>query len=130
MNHAAAKPQVLVVDDDFEMTNVLKELLSDHDFEVETAFDGVQALSKIKAKTYDAIICDYQMPRMNGQVLYETLLQSHPAAAARFIFVTANRSVPEVSRFLKLMRLPSLDKPFRSAEVVHLVQRVLQTTTN
>ncbi len=130
MSHSEQKPQLLVVDDDFDMTNTLKELLHDCDYEVDIAYDGLQALAKIKAKAYDAILCDYQMPRMNGQVLFETLLQSHPAAAARFIFVTANGSQPEVARFLKLMRLPYLDKPFRSAEVVHLVERVLQTTRN
>jgi CheY-like chemotaxis protein len=124
------KPQLLVVDDDFAMTNVLKELLSDCDFEVDVAYDGLQALSKIKAKTYDAIICDYQMPRMNGQVLFETLQRTHPGIASRFIFVTANARVPEVTQFLNMMRLPHLDKPFRSAEVVHLVEKVLQASKN
>src|SRR5262245_48193550 len=100
MNQSDSRPAVLVVDDDYSMTNTLKELLADSNYEVDVAFDGVQALTKIRAKSYDAILCDYQMPRMNGQVLYETLAQSHPELVSRFVFITAIFAVPEVRDFL------------------------------
>ena len=130
MEHTFQRPRLLVVDDDFDMTNTLKELLSDYDYDVDVACDGVQALGKIRSQSYNAILCDYQMPRMNGQALYETLQQSHPEAVSRFIFVTANARVPEVLKFFRSVKVPFLEKPFRSAEVVHLVQKVLQTSTN
>jgi len=130
MNDTEPKARLLVVDDDFDMTNTLKELLHDYDYEVDVAFDGVQALGKIKAKPYDAILCDYQMPRMNGQVLFETLVQSHPQAAERFIFITANARTPEVAQFFRIARVPVIEKPFRSAEVLHMVEKLLQSSTN
>jgi|ERR1051325_225256 CheY-like chemotaxis protein len=130
MNRVGTKPQVLVVDDDCDVTSTLKELLHDCDYEVDVAFDGVQALGKIKAKSYQAILCDYQMPRMNGQALFETLLHSHPELTTRFIFVTGNARIPEVHQFLIAARVPFLEKPFRSAEVLHLVEKLLQTVSN
>lgn len=130
MNRSSSKPQLLVVDDDYDMTNVLKELLADCDYEVDVAFDGVQALGKIKTKSYDAILCDYQMPRMNGQALFETLQQSHPEVTPRFIFITANARVPAVAEFFNSQRVPFIEKPFRSAEVVRQVQRVVEASKN
>ena len=121
---------MLIVDDEYEITNVLKELLQDYNYDVDVAFDGIQALGKIRDKTYDAILCDYLMPRMNGQVLYETLQKSHPEITSRFIFITANARIPEVSRFFDTFRIPHLEKPFRTSDVVHLVERVLQASTN
>lgn len=118
------------MDDEFEITNVLKELLQDCNYDVDVAFDGIQALGKIREKNYDAILCDYLMPRMNGQVLYETLLKSHLEIASRFIFVTVNARIPEVSQFFDTFRIPHLEKPFRTADVIHLVERVLQASTN
>ncbi|MSR64794.1 MAG: response regulator [Verrucomicrobiae bacterium] len=130
MNDSTPKPQLLVVDDDYEITNVLKELLVDFHYEVDVAYDGLQALGKIKAKTYDAILCDYMMPVMNGQVLYETLQQSHPEVTSRFIFITGNARTPEVASFFHTFRIPYLDKPFRVTEVLQLVDKVLQTSRN
>src|ERR1051325_10842580 len=130
MDRLPHKPQLLVVDDDFDVTNILKELLADSNFDVDVAFDGIQALGKIKAKSYDAVLCDYQMPRMNGQALFETLAQSHPQMTSRFIFITGNAKIPEVNQFLVAARVPFLEKPFRSAQVVHLVEKLLQTSSN
>jgi FixJ family two-component response regulator len=67
---------------------------------------------------------------MNGQVLYETLRESHPELLSRFVFITANFGVPEVRDFLHTVRVPFLEKPFRSAEVVHILERVLQASKN
>lgn len=130
MDRIATKPSVLVVDDEFELANVLRDLLQDYQYQVDVAYDGVQALGKIKQKTYDVILCDYVMPRMNGQLLFHTLLKSHPQFASRFVFITAHARLPEVSSFFSMLQIPHLDKPFRAAEVLRAVERILQTSKN
>lgn len=130
MNRIPPKPQVLLVDDDFDLANLLQTLLLDCDYAVDIAYDGVQALGKIKAKHYDVVLCDYQMPRMNGQVLFETLQQSHPEVTSRFIFVTGNARMPEVAAFFRAVSVPFLEKPFRSAEVLQLVGKIVQASKN
>jgi len=130
MDHSSQKPQLLVVDDDFEITNLLKELLVDCNYDVDVAYDGYQAYGKITEKTYDAILCDYMMPRMNGHALYQTLQRTRPEMTARFIFITANARTPEVVDFFNTFNIPHLDKPFRLSDVTHLVEKIVQAARN
>lgn len=59
--------KVLVCDDDAGLRlSVQAALSASGRFEVDEAFDGVNAVEKIKAKTYNIVLLDVDMPRMNG----------------------------------------------------------------
>ena len=58
--------KVLVVDDSYTMRNMVSITLKDEGFEVESAVDGVDALSKIEEHKFDLVITDINMPNMNG----------------------------------------------------------------
>jgi CheY-like chemotaxis protein len=58
--------RILVVDDDASVRQLVATILADEGFEVEQAVDGVDALAKIAAQAYDAIVSDLQMPRLDG----------------------------------------------------------------
>jgi len=49
---------VLVVDDDQQLASALQWILADENFLVDVAFDGEQAMMKVKAHEYDVVICD------------------------------------------------------------------------
>ncbi|HWQ68167.1 MAG TPA: PAS domain S-box protein [Methanospirillum sp.] len=57
---------ILYVDDEPLLLNVTKEYLESLGFIVDIAASGIQALQKIQDGTFDAIVSDYQMPKMNG----------------------------------------------------------------
>ena len=64
--------RLLVVDDEKEITEMLRERLTKKGFEVVTAFDGAEALEKVKTDDPDVIILDLMMPKLNGfEVLKE-----------------------------------------------------------
>ena len=65
--------QVLVVDDDYEMRDALQEVLVGEGFGVELACDGVEALESLEQHSADALVCDLDMPRMNGLGLVHAL---------------------------------------------------------
>lgn len=54
--------KVLIVDDDELVLKTLEMALKRHDFEVETAKDGKEAISKFEASKYDVVLSDIKMP--------------------------------------------------------------------
>jgi DNA-binding NtrC family response regulator len=60
------KIKVLLVDDEKDFIQTLAERLEVRDFIVETAFDGFQALSKIKEQDFDVVVLDVLMPGKDG----------------------------------------------------------------
>ena len=61
--------QVLLVDDDDSVVEFLKMYISNEGFKVEVAYDGCEALEKIKSKRIDLIILDAMLPRKSGYEL-------------------------------------------------------------
>lgn len=65
--------KILVVDDSEIMRNFLKDSLSDSNYEVDTAEDGLEALDKLKSQKYNILLTDLKMPRMDGISLIQEL---------------------------------------------------------
>lgn len=57
---------VLVVDDSLTVREVERKLLEEAGYKVDIAVDGMDGWNAVRAKNYDLIICDIDMPRMNG----------------------------------------------------------------
>ena len=58
--------KILVVDDERDITSVIKKGLKNNGFEVDSYNDPVLALEKFRADVYDILIIDIKMPKMNG----------------------------------------------------------------
>lgn len=69
------KPHILVVDDDYDMTDLLKIALDRSGYKTTTASDGNQGLAIAEAKSPDLIILDIMMPRRSGFLVLERLRQ-------------------------------------------------------
>lgn len=59
-------PNILIVDDERAIRNVLKDILSNEGYKVEEATDGEDALKKFSSATYDVVLCDIKMPKLDG----------------------------------------------------------------
>jgi len=68
--HSLELKAVLVVDDDRQLASALQWILADENFLVDIAFDGEEAMLKVKAHEYDAVICDLKMPKLRGDEFY------------------------------------------------------------
>src|SRR6267378_2065212 len=80
---------ILVVDDDQQLASALQWILADENFLVDTAFDGEDAMLKVKAHEYDAVICDLKMPKLRGDEFYLKAREIRPSLSDRFIFAEA-----------------------------------------
>src|ERR1700680_1301971 len=103
---------ILVVDDDQQLASALQWILADENFLVDVAFDGEEALLKVKAHEYDAVICDLKMPRLRGDEFYLKARQLQPNLADRFIFITGFATDPKLALFLNKHDVKYLVKPF------------------
>ena len=109
------KLRVLIVDDEEFNRNALGRLLRKK-FDVSLAPDGEKALEMILAGEYDAVLSDFNMPRMDGQALYEALVEQRPEMARRTVFMTGGPSDERGVRFFT--GRPFLVKPIDVADAV------------
>jgi CheY-like chemotaxis protein len=94
----AARPDpVLVVDDSVSVRRVAARQLRSLGFEVDEAFDGVEALRKMRGQSYRMVLTDLEMPQMDGFELLGELRRSG-ALAATPVLVSSTRADPETRR--------------------------------
>jgi DNA-binding response OmpR family regulator len=116
---------LLLVDDDKQLASALQWILADENFLVDVAFDGEEALRKMKVHEYDAVICDLKMPHLQGDQLYLQSREIRPALADRFIFITGYATDPAIRHFLIENEVKFLVKPFPIAGLINCVRELL-----
>src|SRR5689334_17823864 len=110
--HTLQLKAVLVVDDDQELASALQWILADENYLVDLAFDGEEAMLKVKAHEYDAVICDLKMPKLRGDEFYLQTKELRPTLSDRFIFITGFAADAKIALFLNQHDVKYLVKPF------------------
>ena len=123
--HTLELKAILVVDDDQQLASALQWILADENFLVDIAFDGEQALVKVKVHEYDAVICDLKMPKLRGDEFYLKAKEMRPALADRFIFITGFATDPNIALFLNKHGVKYLVKPFPVQGLIRCVKQLL-----
>jgi CheY-like chemotaxis protein len=116
---------VLVVEDEPALALAVSEALTDAGFIVDRAGDGQEALRRVNAASYDLIVCDLKMPKVDGIRFYQTLVATHPDVARRVIFVTGDVAGTEAERFLQESGCRWLAKPFRLGDLLKTAREIL-----
>ena len=116
---------ILVVDDDQQLASALQWILADENFLVDVAFDGEEAMLKVKAHEYDAIICDLKMPRLRGDEFYLQAKAIRPNLADHFIFITGFATDRNIALFLNQFGVKYLVKPFPVQGLINCVKELL-----
>jgi signal transduction histidine kinase len=117
---------VLVVEDEPALAVAVSEALTDAGLVVDRASDGGEALSKVKTKTYDLVVCDLKMPRVGGIEFYRAIAAATPELARRVIFVTGDVAGTDAERFLAESGCRWLAKPFRLGDLLRTARDVLR----
>src|ERR1700719_4508325 len=116
---------VLVVDDDKQLASALQWILADENFFVDIAFDGEEAMLKVKAHEYDAVICDLKMPKLRGDEFYLKAKELRPSLTDRFIFITGFAADPHIALFFNKHDVKYLVKPFSISVLIDCVKQLL-----
>ena len=119
---------ILVIDDEDSFVRALTRLLRRDGYRVDTARNGRRALTQLQARPYDVILCDLQMPDVDGPAFYALLTQQYPALCQRVIFLTGNTRGAASRTFLEQSGRPWLRKPSPIAAIRRAIQDVLQAS--
>jgi DNA-binding NtrC family response regulator len=120
-----SKERVLLVDDEKEFVEALSERMANRGVQVDAASDGLEALNKVKGKSYDAVILDLAMPGMDGIETLRRLLEMNPDL--QIILLTGHASVEKGIEACKLGALDFLEKP---AKLDVLLEKIKEAQTN
>ena len=71
-------PNILIIDDERAIRSVLKDILGNEGFKVDEAADGEEGLKKFTASTYDIVLCDIKMPKLDGLEFLQKATDHNP----------------------------------------------------
>lgn len=120
-NNVAA--QILVVDDERAIHQVLAAKLRKSGYPVEEACGGSEALERLQADDFEVVICDINMPGMNG---VEVMRKAQEMGIdATFLLMTAFASVDTAVEAMKLGAFDYLVKPVNPEELLHQLAQII-----
>lgn len=115
--------KILVVDDEKPISDIVKYNLTKEGFEVETAFDGEEALDKFNSEEYDLVLLDLMLPKIEG---LEVCREIRKTSNVPIIMVTAKDSEIDKVLGLELGADDYVTKPFSNRELIARVKANLR----
>lgn len=118
------KKKILVVDDEQSIRLLLENFLS-QDYEVFCKSDGIEALEWLEGNLPDLIICDIQMPNMDGYECLAKIRQRGYTKHTPIIMLSATSESKERIKCYRLGAQDYLTKPFNPEELEELIKKNL-----
>ncbi len=121
---SSAPAKILVVDDSISIVNSLCKMLELHGFEVDSAYNGSDALRKINRNSYDVVVCDIEMPGISGMNFLERVRKDF----GRDLDVILMTGFLDHDYFIQAIRLGASDfirKPIEANQIIHSIQGIL-----
>lgn len=114
--------KILIVEDEQSISDLIKITLVDEGYDCTCAYDGQEAADIIENNTFDLILLDIMLPKING---YE-LLEYINSFSIPVIFLTAKAEVSDKVKGLKMGAEDYITKPFEILELIARVETVLR----
>lgn len=127
MPEQADNPLILIVDDHYPAVEMLKRAFMSHDFRVEAAYDGNEALEKAGEMIPDLILLDIMMPGLNGYEVLEQLRKNPNTNEIPAIFTTAKDGVDDIEHGLRLGADDYVPKPIKPRELIARVRSKIES---
>jgi signal transduction histidine kinase len=114
--------KILIIEDDDLVRKLLFHVLTSEGFLVHVATNGVEGVAKAKLDDFELIICDVEMPDMNGYEVLSRLRSEERTATIPFIFLSARTSQEDVRYAMSMGADDYLFKPFTKKELMQAVK--------
>lgn len=121
MKHIAKK--ILIVEDDTNFGNILKEYLSLNDYEIALAKNGIEGFEKFKKEAFDLCILDVMMPYKDGFTLAKEIREINDLVP--IFFLSAKHLKEDVLKGFKVGADDYLTKPFDSEVLLAKIKAIL-----
>ena len=114
--------KLLVVDDEKNLRLVVQKEMARQGHDVETASDGEAAWEILESRDFDVLLCDINMPRLDGMGLLRRVCE-RSQNPPEVIMLTGQGTVETAIESMKLGAYDYLTKPYRIAELAALVDQ-------
>lgn len=118
--------KILLVEDDIEISNMLKNFLITENFEVHTATDGETACEKFFTDTYNLVLLDLMIPRLNGMEVMRRIREKNTVP---IIIISAKDTDSDKTLGLGLGADDYITKPFSITEVLARIKANIRRST-
>ena len=118
--------KILIIDNEFEVVELLSDILSVHNYNVKTELDGQNGIKSAINFNPDLILCDISMPQTNGYDVLKALRDDKRTHTIPFIFLTAMGGMEDLRRGMRLGADDYLTKPVSAEELVATVKTRLE----
>ncbi|HUI66789.1 MAG TPA: sigma-54 dependent transcriptional regulator [Nitrospirota bacterium] len=119
------KPNILVVDDEKDICMALRILLTKEGYNVKEAYNGEQAIERIKQENFDIVLTDIKMEKMDG---FEVLRESQKISPeTSVIMMTAFASVGSAVEAMRAGASDYITKPFINDEIRLTIKRIIKS---
>jgi K+-sensing histidine kinase KdpD len=118
------KERILIVDDDLDFLKIIKMILENKGYAVDTAPSAAECISRIKERFYHATILDISLPDAHGTDLLSHVLEIHPDIIA--IMLTGHSSVDNAVQSLNRGAFAYLEKPLDTENLLSVISRGLE----
>jgi len=130
-----SKGNILVIDDEENIANLVKDILEEEGFEVMVAYDGERGLERIHQASPDLVILDLRLPGMSGYQVCQKIREDVSLAHIPIIMLTAKGSTSDKVIGLSFAPDDYVTKPFQEEELVarvktHLTRSVSDISAN
>ena len=117
--------KILTVDDEVDIVDMIGSYLTEEGYDVIKAYDGVEALDKIRQEPPDLVLLDIMMPGLDG---FEVCKQIRAESAVPILMVTAKGSDIDKIVGLEIGADDYISKPFNPRELIARVKAILRRT--
>ena len=119
-------PKIMVVEDDFDIQELLENFLREAGYDVMTADDGVEAMSLFMGNKFDLILLDLMIPKIDGFGVCELIRKQ---SQVPIIMLTALSGEEEQCRGLDLLADDYITKPFSMPVLIRKIAAVLRRSS-
>jgi len=124
----AGKLPVLVIEDEPSVMSFVRTALERAGYSVETASSGAEALPLLEQGEFLGVVSDMRTPGgVDGADVHAWLAANRPKLVAKLIFITGDIVNEETAQTLLKTGAPCVEKPFRIAQLMDVVKRVMGT---
>lgn len=119
---------ILLVDDEYDLREMIKTAFSQGPIKITTATDGLQAEDILKSSRFNAIVTDLNMPRMNGEDLCRVVRASRLNKDTPIIIISGQIEKEQLEKLAALGVRHFLTKPFKIKQLIEMLTTCLKKT--
>jgi two-component system, OmpR family, response regulator len=115
--------RLLVIEDQKDLSRLLRSMLEEAGYMVDSAVDGAEGLTKATTGTYDAVVLDLMLPKMDG---WELLKHLRKTRSTPVLILSARDAISDRCRGLDIGADDYLPKPFVQAELLSRLRSIIR----